>query len=395
MIKYFFNPERDEFTKDIFNLIVSNIADPFDAFYLPARNIKALSNANFQENLIVLGLVDNVDSYFSNSHEFDYWTQAPESDVIKSLKNLVSHHADKQFILLLEGNYYSERDFLPATNVTVVDWIAILETNSYPGLTPVTDKNFSSAQIGVCLNRQVRSHRLALVSLLYGLGLDKYCHTTLMHYHKQNDKNLGSDFLNHCSWQFDEHHQDVKEKMIEGFPRMQENIPAQDEDIYLMQDGIVLDFNNVDNYNKNLTSIYTDSFVEIVSGRLFTENSITVDEKFFNTIYGYNFPIIIGSTGTVEHLRHAGFDLFDDVIDHSYDRISNPIDRMCCAIYNNQHLIQDHEHTKSLWKKHKERFDRNLFHARNKVYTWYKNITLDQCNQKISGLLKNKFDVIQ
>jgi hypothetical protein len=162
-----------------------------------------------------------------------------------------------------------------------------------------------------------------------------------------------------------------------------------------MQDGIVLDFNNVDNYNKNLTSIYTDSFVEIVSGRLFTENSITVDEKFFNTIYGYNFPIIIGSTGTVEHLRHAGFDLFDDVIDHSYDRISNPIDRLCCAIYNNQHLIHDHENTKSLWKKHRERFDRNLFHARNKVYTWYKNITLDQCNQKISGLLKNKFDIIQ
>lgn len=38
--------------------------------------------------------------------------------------------------------------------------------------------------------------------------------------------------------------------------------------------------------------------------------------------------IVIGAQNTVSRLRNLGFDMFDDIIDHCYDSMESPIERL-------------------------------------------------------------------
>ena len=48
-------------------------------------------------------------------------------------------------------------------------------------------------------------------------------------------------------------------------------------------------------------------------------NSIFITEKSYKVFSWYQFPVWYSVPGLVGKLRDAGFDLFDDIIDHSYD----------------------------------------------------------------------------
>jgi hypothetical protein len=44
-------------------------------------------------------------------------------------------------------------------------------------------------------------------------------------------------------------------------------------------------------------------------------------DKVYKTFYFYHLPIVNGGALIVDYLRRSGFDMFDDIIDHSYDTI--------------------------------------------------------------------------
>ena len=51
-------------------------------------------------------------------------------------------------------------------------------------------------------------------------------------------------------------------------------------------------------------------------------------EKTAHCFYGCNFPIILSGAGAVAHLRQLGLDVFDDIVDHSYDLEPDPVHRI-------------------------------------------------------------------
>lgn len=57
-----------------------------------------------------------------------------------------------------------------------------------------------------------------------------------------------------------------------------------------------------------------------------------VTEKTIKTFVIGQIPIMITVPGMVAELRGMGFDMFDDIIDHSYDQVQDPIKRIECAI---------------------------------------------------------------
>jgi hypothetical protein len=302
-------------------------------------------------------------------------------------------------VLLLTGNYYTAEHFLPATNIRVVNWHVLQENDSYPTIQPV-EKNFASEQIGISLNRQARQHRLALISLLYGLGLNHHTHISACHLYKQLDKLPSTDFLAHNYWQFDTEHSTVRDLVIAGFEQIANGYLSGDlfqrsTDAYTLAPGTesVVDFDNHTNFEQNLRPLYQNSFVEFVACRLYIEPTMSIDEKFINSVYARNFPVIVGTLGTVEFYRAAGFDMFDDIVDHSYDSTANPVDRLAQAVALNQHLLTDADHTKQLWQNCQDRFDKNLANAGENMYNWYRTLALKECNQQIPDLLKEPFNV--
>jgi hypothetical protein len=247
-----------------------------------------------------------------------------------------------------------------------------MDQTEFAQMDPVIEKNFESDRIGISLSRQMRQHRLAQISLLYGLDLEKYCYISAMHFAKQLEKLPSGNFMDHCDWHFDVDQYGIRDCMIKGFDKLYSlrhhaEVQGPVDDIYVIQNNIILNFTNIENYQNNLRSLYKNSFVEFVSNTLFLEQTITMNEKLTNCIGGFNFPIFISSVGTVKHVRNLGFDVFDDIVDHSYDLIADPIHRLHTAINTNQHLLINHGNTKKLWAQSQHRFQNNFDFLQTKL----------------------------
>ncbi len=395
-MKYFTHvPHRLPMARKLFDTVTDAISVPHDSVFTHITSWNQWLNLDLNENLLFLILEDSP-HYGNFPQEYDYWTEGQEPTIFQDIRNLALASPEKTIVFMLQGNHYHDGYFnLP--NVRVGKWFTVPEDDLYAKLSPINDKNQQSKKIGIALNRQMRTHRLALCSLLYGLDLDNCCHISTGHLYKQLDKLPSRDFLDHNPWQYHDHNDHVKQIMCQGFDKMisnPDNLRFGDDngnDIYLTEAGsdTVLDFDNVNNFGNNLRPLYRTSFVELVSNRLFCEPTINIDEKFIHTIYARNFPIMISSRGTVDLYRSFGFDMFDDIIDHSYDIIDNPIDRLYTAVSNNKHLLTNPVDTVRLWNQNQQRFDANLDFAKQRFHDKLKRLTLDESNRCLKDLLRH------
>lgn len=310
-----------------------------------------------RQDTIVLGVKDHLTSY-----NFNPWEENIPV-MVKYLQDFAEFYSDKKIILLtsLENlDKYVQQD-----NTSVICWGGDLtnQKDEYQQLGPVLDKNFNSSVNYISLNRNPRSHRAMLVSLLHGLDIQSHGLISCMF------KNTLLDVFAETRWQFTEDQNDIKNIIADGFVALQEStgLLTDDYEIYTTAND------NVANFNNTLSKYYVDTFVEIITETSYTEQTFLLTEKTLNSIYGCNFPILLSSPGAVALLRSAGMDVFDDIIDHSYDLVDNPIDRLYLAIYNNKRLLSDNNFVKRLWQDNRHRFVANVEFAKTTIYSFYRD----------------------
>jgi hypothetical protein len=99
-----------------------------------------------------------------------------------------------------------------------------------------------------------------------------------------------------------------------------------------------------DNYPNflKLGYVYGSAAVNIVTETEYFTVTGIVTEKTLLAFAAEQIPIVIGHPGIVEHCRRMGFDMFDDLVDNSYDNISNDmgLERADQALIRNRDLIQ-------------------------------------------------------
>jgi hypothetical protein len=95
---------------------------------------------------------------------------------------------------------------------------------------------------------------------------------------------------------------------------------------------------NEDNYIK-LLYVYGDSDINIVTETHYDERPGIITEKSLFALMSLQVPMFIGYRGMIDHVRGLGFDVFDDIVDTSYDWLPNDV-RINEAIRRNQHLLQ-------------------------------------------------------
>ncbi len=101
---------------------------------------------------------------------------------------------------------------------------------------------------------------------------------------------------------------------------------------------------NVSHYSKFLErEVFGPSAVALITEpiELAWEDSMNFSEKTIFAMLGCNLPIWIGGVKQASLWASAGFDTFDDVIDHSYQNKATTIERMYYAIKNNLELLSD------------------------------------------------------
>jgi hypothetical protein len=241
-----------------------------------------------------------------------------------------------------------------------------------------------------CFNfmlNKVRPHRLILSRLVNYFNLTNYVYSQ--------------------SWNKDGpwiQEQDIVSDLDESIVNKIFYTTQQDQCVYLLDgqtptpDGhIVADMltqNNAMIYEKLLkTSIYEPSFISLITEPLYHENETMITEKTIMSIFGGTIPIWVGGYYIADHMRKLGFDVFDDLIDHSYQQESTPFDRCYQSINKNLLVLQDVDQLKSFFNNNQHRFEHNLnLLTKEKVLVHLcqqeiKKIPLDKINDKLSNNL--------
>jgi hypothetical protein len=384
MIYTISKPPTDDHTYKMFLQWVKKMPNEHQAFYMwsnpPQTVLKFFDNINIDKPLVIIGIKDLLDGW----NEFNYWNQSHQP-IPEKISDTVKKHPNTQFILFTSlENLHLE---LSESNLHIIPWGGDLvnQESSYRNLLPVLDKNFNSDCTFISLNRNQREHRIVALSYLLSQGYNKFGYITYLS-NKTNLKKAPPTLLDRINWEFDQpRHDVVRSKMIDGYDLLM-SLNVNDQDEFEIYNHYGLKANdNATNFSLRLRSKYQKSFVEIVSESSFCAPSFNVTEKTANSFFACNFPIFLGGSGLVQHLRDIGLDLFDDLIDHSYDTIANPFDRIVAALDNNQQLLTDAPYVKQIWAQCRPRFESNYEKIRT-VYDWYDARTERMINEVIQKI---------
>jgi hypothetical protein len=107
-------------------------------------------------------------------------------------------------------------------------------------------------------------------------------------------------------------------------------------------------------------AVFEPTCYSLITEPAFYERETIVTEKTIMAIYGGTMPIWVGGWRIADWMRDQGFDVFDDLIDHSYQDLADPYDRCYHAIYKNYELLNDFETSKKVIEYSQDRLQHNL-----------------------------------
>lgn len=282
---------------------------------------------------------------------------------LDSMFSIAANNPDTNFFVL--HNCFNLPDDSP--NLKLVYWAPEWVTNGrndYRQIAPVNEKQASTATTWISLNGNRRIHRYITSMYLLGNDLERSGYLTLdpaeileheswhtwLSWWKYNDRN--EIFSAESSF-------DILEK---GFDK----IKAGQGFFTRAYSSISAPANNSSNFTNHLSGLYSKSLVELVNSTIwYPDQSAILCEKYLHTVYGKNLPLIVGAKNTVSFIRSLGFDVFDDLIDHSYDAIDDPVTRLITALDSNKRLFSDFDHALKCWKAGESRMQNNVDRAKH------------------------------
>lgn len=138
----------------------------------------------------------------------------------------------------------------------------------------------------------------------------------------------------------------------------------------------------LNNWNKYIGPKMSSTAVSLISETDKHFDTINFTEKTFFSLLGLTFPIWIGGKHQAQQWADLGFDIYDDVIDHSYQHADTLLDRATMAFESNRRLLQDIDWAAALRNKHLSR----LVYNRSNMFQLIPRI-VDQNYQKICSSL--------
>jgi hypothetical protein len=119
--------------------------------------------------------------------------------------------------------------------------------------------------------------------------------------------------------------------------------------------------NNAQTYTHLLQkNIFEPSCISLITEPSFLERETMHTEKTIMSIYAGTLPIWVGGWRLASTLRGMGFDVFDDIIDHSYEHMEDPWDRAYYAIERNIRLLKDFKCASSFISDNQHRLRNNI-----------------------------------
>lgn len=239
-------------------------------------------------------LNDKVTLIFINLHETEL-----ENDVDDFLKLLFEWGVSSERIILANNDLYIDRYSkkwnikVHKTNMITFTYLKGYFEHKIDFKTPKVGKKF------LCLNNVMREHRGSLISKLDYCGVLNEVNYSCVgrDFYPLTDKILNVDEL------------EILENNLQKFKVKQ--IYTKNELDLKKDNSFTFSINTVD---------YEESYINIVTETYFTEGITHVSEKTLKPFCFYQIPIFLASHNHVRDVRnYYGFDMFDDIVNHSYD----------------------------------------------------------------------------
>ena len=330
----------------------------YHLYYCPCgtgNDYEDLSKINYQSDLIIWVIEDTL----SESMRDYNWYSDKKPEALLHLERICRMYPKKKFILMTEQ--YKLNDLCTANNLKFVDltpYCFRFDRNKY-NYNICLKKPGPSVKNWMFLNNTPRIHRISILSYVLSKNIDKfgYISASSKIFEKIKDhKKIYS--LYQTIFQFDIQ---TSLKLNIGYNILKNKSFEVTELVPYYQKK----FLNIDNYNNNLIQFYEKTKLELICSTTFSEPTLCFSEKEYQCFYGRNFFIYFNSFGSIGCLRKWGFDVFDDVVNHDYDRIVDPSERMIRAIDDNIHLLDGSTDLDILWEDREERFNQNCLVADN------------------------------
>jgi hypothetical protein len=108
------------------------------------------------------------------------------------------------------------------------------------------------------------------------------------------------------------------------------------------------------------TKTFENTYVNIVTESNYHYDAVHITEKSLKPFYFYQLPIFLSSQRHVKYLRELHhFDLFDDFIDHSYDKEPNIRKRFFMVLDEIKRLNKNKKKVIEFYNNNFERFEKN------------------------------------
>jgi hypothetical protein len=202
-----------------------------------------------------------------------------------------------------------------------------------------------------------RPHRFQLLEMIKEFGLTKYCHSLPWQTNTVND------------------------------------IPVTDyrfgPEIFLERGVRLGNFRNAQVYQGLLQkTVFEPTCVSLITEPAYYERETIITEKTLMAMYAGTIPVWVGGWCIPNYLKQAGFDIFDDVVDHSYQNLENPADRSRQAVELNLDLLRNFDITNQLNRQYQYRFKKNVELLENNYFRNYCLTIINQRSGTVQQVLK-------
>jgi len=138
---------------------------------------------------------------------------------------------------------------------------------------------------------------------------------------------------------------------------------------------------NDENFQR-LAALYGRHAVNIVTETEYDTTPGIITEKTLLAMLAGQIPVVIGYAGIVEHLRDLGLDVFDDLVDVTYDSLPNSV-RAEQALEKNKHVILGPINFAQYWPRLQKQQQRVLI----ELPAWYQQNFCRQVTELAQRLL--------
>jgi hypothetical protein len=112
-------------------------------------------------------------------------------------------------------------------------------------------------------------------------------------------------------------------------------------------------------WENGLNEIYSSSVVSLICESVWNQKAAIFTEKTAFAVLGKTFPIWVGGYKQAHYFENMGFDVFHDLIDHSYQYYDTLIERCYYAFKKNLRLLSDHDYAANMRDTHIVRLEHN------------------------------------